>query len=182
MIVAAKASHWEDQSFLVRSQLFFPELDSVPNSVATFQNHIRSADTRSQLFFNWKIQGSVSCRQTFPWDLSCGILEQHMHISAVCSLGKRKKESGGMDLEALSTPPNRYTYIETQGTKLAKDTVLICQMDSRSTTVGTSALIEDPSQSRDRSTKLPKVSSVMKTCFKQRRTDVEQEREILLLA
>jgi hypothetical protein len=35
----------------------FPELDSVPNSVATFQNHIRSAETRSQLFFNWKIQG-----------------------------------------------------------------------------------------------------------------------------
>jgi hypothetical protein len=41
-----------------------------------------------------------------------------MQISAVCSLGKRKKESGVMDLEALSTPPNRYTYIETQGTKI----------------------------------------------------------------
>jgi hypothetical protein len=48
-----------------------------------------------------------------------------MHISAVCSLGKRKKESGGMNLEALSTPPNRYTYIETKGSKLAKDTGLI---------------------------------------------------------
>ena len=48
-------------------------------------------------------------------------------------------------------------------------------MDIRATTVGTSALIEDPSQSRDRSTKLPKVSSVMKTCFNQRCTEVEQE-------
>jgi hypothetical protein len=37
--------------------IIFPKLDSVPNSVATFQNHIRSTDTRPQLFFNWKIQG-----------------------------------------------------------------------------------------------------------------------------
>ena len=91
--------------------IIFPGLDSVPNSVATFQNHIRSADTRSQLFFNWKIQGLQIVTRLFCgtylvefWSSIC------TYLLCVLWESERKNREGWIWKRSPPLPPDIRTY------------------------------------------------------------------------